>query len=208
MTPLSTRRRSALTATLVAVMTAVVASNLGASPAFANAPGTSYYSPTSSNEVLSYNRMLRLQHSGSANGTIIGTFEHATLDGSAAQFGIRRSTDDGHTWSTISTLSDPLTGPGHPADHMWEPYLFEFPTALGGYPAGTLIMVADIEPTTGGTSTSFVQWRSTNSGASWSYVSNFQNGGAPGSGIWEPFLAIDSMGRLVCYFSDERQNGI
>lgn len=207
MTSLSTSRRPLQSVTLVAVLTAIVAVILGAPPAFANAPGTSYYSPTSSNEVLSYNRMVRLQHSGTANGAIIGTFEHATLDGSAAQFDIRRSTDDGQTWSTISTLSDPLTGLGHPADHMWEPYLFEFPTALGGYPAGTLMMVADVEPTTGAANTNFVEWRSTNSGASWTYVSNFQNGGAPGSGIWEPFLAVDSTGHLVCYFSDERQNG-
>lgn len=201
-------RRSGRTITLIAVLTAVLAVLIDAPPAFANSPGASFYSPTSTNEVLSYNRMVRLQHSGTVNGTIIGTFEHATLDGSAAQFDIRRSTDDGQTWSTISTLADPLTGAGHPADHMWEPYIFEFPKALGGYPAGTLLLVADVEPTTGATNTNFVEWRSTNGGISWTYVSNFQNGGGPGSGIWEPFLAVDSTGHLICYFSDERQNGM
>jgi hypothetical protein len=202
-------RRRRWIAVVLAIICSVVAGiglGVGTQKAQANSAGSGYYAPSSSNEVLSYNRIIRLQHSGAANGTLIGTFEHATLDGSAAHFLIRKSTDDGSTWSTISTLSDPLTGTGHPADHMWEPSLFEFPTSIGDYAAGTLILVGDIE-TSVSTSTNFVDWRSTDGGATWTYVSDFQTGGAPGAGIWEPFLALDSSGNLNCYFSDERQNG-
>jgi len=89
---------------------------------------------------------------------------------------------------------------------MWQPFLFEFPKTLGAYPAGTLLLVGNMAPSNNLT-TSFVEWRSTNGGATWTYVSDFQNGAGTGNGIWEPFLALDSSGNLVTYFSDERQSG-
>jgi hypothetical protein len=178
----------------------------GSTAASANSGGSSFYTPASSNEFLAYNRVIRLAHSGSENGDLIGTFEHANLDGTATQFDIRQSTNDGATWSTISTVSDPLTGSGHPSDQLWQPFLYEFPKTLGSYPAGTLLLVGNAAPSNN-TSTSFLEWRSTNDGATWTFVSDFQNGGGEGDGIWEPFLALDSSGNLNCYFSDERQNG-
>lgn len=94
------------------------------------------YTSTSSNDFLAYSRVARLAHS--ANSTLLGTFEHADKSGGAASFDIQRSTDDGASWSTLSTLSDLLTGSGHPSSQMWQPFLFELPQALGAYPAGTL----------------------------------------------------------------------
>ena len=194
-------------ALLAIIALTAIGSVVGVStPASANDAGTAFYSPGSSNEFMAYSRVIRLQYSGSANGTLIGTFEHRNIDGTPTTFVIRKSTDDGATWSTLTTLSDPLTGSGHPSDQMWQPAFFEFPTAMGGYPAGTLLLQGNMAPSNN-TSTSFVEWRSTNAGASWNYVSNFQNGGGEGSGIWEPFMALDSAGNLVTYFSDERQNG-
>jgi hypothetical protein len=179
---------------------------LSIAPASANTTVSSFYTPASNNEFLAYNRIIRLAHSGSSNGQLIGSFEHANLDGTATQFDIRKSTDDGSTWSTLSTVSDPLTGSGHPSSQLWQPFLFEFPSTLGAYPAGTLILVGNSAPSNNA-STSFVEWRSTDDGATWTYVSDFQNGGGEGNGIWEPFLALDSSGNLNAYFSDERQNG-
>jgi hypothetical protein len=200
-------RLGKITAALAVLLLMICAAvGLGATSATANSPGNSFYTPASSNEFLAYNRIIRLAHSGSLNGQLIGTFEHANLDGTATQFDIRKSTDDGTSWSTISTLSDPLTGSGHPSSQLWQPFLFEFPTSLGAYPAGTLVLVGNSAPSNNA-STSFVEWRSTNDGATWTYVSDFQNGGGEGSGIWEPFLALDSSGDLNAYFSDERQNG-
>lgn len=185
----------------------------GAGPASANDTGSTFYAPASANEALAYSRVIRLQHSGSANGTLIGTFEHANLNGTPTDFVIRTSNDDGQTWSTLATLSDPLTGPGHPASQMWQPALFEFPTAMGGFPAGTLLLQGNMVPANDQT-TSLVEWRSTDHGQTWSFVSDFQNGGAVGtgpagaggSGVWEPFMAVDSSRNLVTYFSDERDN--
>lgn len=197
----------------LAIMTVVWALAMGANPAHANDAGSAFYAPSSSNEALAYSRVIRLEHSGSANGTLIGTFEHANLDGTPTDFVIRSSTDGGATWSTSATVGDPLSGAGHPASQMWQPALFEFPVAMGGFPAGTLLLQGNVVPENDLT-TSFVEWRSTDHGNTWSFVSNFQNGGAVGggaagaggSGIWEPFMAMDSSGNLVTYFSDERDN--
>lgn len=197
-------RIAALAAVVLAIAVALVAGV--AAPAHANSAGSSLYTATSSNDFLAYSRVIRLAHSGSANGTLLGTFEHADKSGAAASFLIRQSSDDGATWSTRSSVSDPLSGAGHPSSQMWQPFLFEFPQTLGAYPAGTLLLVGNVTPSTN-TSTTFVEWRSSDGGATWSYVSAFQTGGGEGTGIWEPFLALDSTGKLNCYFSDERQSG-
>lgn len=201
--------------TVLSATTLVAASliSFAPNPAVANDIGSVFYAPTSSNEALAYSRVIRLEHSGTADGTLIGTFEHANLDGTPTAFVIRASNDDGQSWDNLATLTDPLTGTGHPASQMWQPALFEFPFAMGGYPAGTLLLQGNIVPSNDQT-TSLVEWRSTDHGQTWSFVSDFQNGGsvgagaagAGGSGVWEPFMTVDSSGNLVTYFSDERDN--
>ncbi|MCA1217208.1 exo-alpha-sialidase [Streptomyces sp. 8L] len=194
-------------AALILAATAGVATSPSAS---ANAPGGSMYTRASANEFLAYSRVIRLEHSGTANGTLIGTFEHASLDGTASGFVIRASDDDGATWRTLTTVTDPLTGAGHPSDQFWQPFLYELPKQMGAYPAGTLLLAGNIAPSSQAR-TDFVLWRSTDQGAHWSYQDIVQTGGggsgAPhgGSGIWEPFLTEDGAGRLAMYFSDERQ---
>jgi hypothetical protein len=124
-------------------------------------------------------------------------------------FIIERSTDSGQSWQSIATVQDGETGAGHPWSHMWQPSLFEFPQTLGSYPAGTLLLVGNVVNSDASAS-HFESWRSTDSGAHWTYVSTFQTGGGvgnpQGSGIWEPDLQIDKNGNLVCYFSDERES--
>ncbi|WP_435178665.1 family 16 glycoside hydrolase [Actinacidiphila sp. bgisy145] len=194
---------------LTAVILAATAAVATAPSASANAAGGSMYTRASTNEFLAYSRVIRLAHSGSADGTLIGSFEHANLDGSASGFVIRSSADDGADWQTLSTVSDPLTGAGHPSDQFWQPFLYELPQQMGAYPAGTLLLVGNIAPSSQA-ETDFVLWRSTDHGASWTYQDIVQKGGggsgAPhgGSGIWEPFLTTDGAGRLAMYFSDER----
>jgi Domain of Unknown Function (DUF1080) len=190
---------------LSCVALAASAIALRAPAALANVPGNAMYSPASANESLAYDRVIRLEHSGSANGTLLATFEHSGLNGTASQYIIRQSTDDGQTWSTLATVSDGQTGTGHPWRTLYQPFLFEFPQTLGAYPAGTLLLVGNVLPPDG-SSTNFEEWRSTDHGATWTYVETFQTGGTAGAGIWEPFLGLDSFGNLLCYFSDERQN--
>lgn len=179
---------------------------VGLVPGAANADdaGTALYTPTSATEANAYARAIQLRHSGSANGTLLATFEHWYTDGSPAQLTIKRSTD-GASWSTLATVGDPLTGAGHPVSQMWQPFLFEFPQQLGAYPAGTLLLVANMVPADG-SYTEFFEWRSTDHGATWSPVGTVQQGGTFGAGIWEPFLGLDSSGQPLMYFSDERDS--
>jgi hypothetical protein len=170
---------------------------------------TSMYTRSSTAERLAYARVIRLQHSGSRNGTLLGTFEHSRSDGTPAKFIIRESVNNGATWTTKATIGDPLTGPGHPSNHLWQPFLFELPKQMGAFPAGTLILLGNIAPSST-KNTNIVLWRSTDHGATWKYQSIIQTGGgvggAPhgGSGVWEPFLVVNGTGQLAMYFSDER----
>ncbi|WP_425824984.1 family 16 glycoside hydrolase [Streptomyces fractus] len=195
---------------LVGLLLSLVTGIAAAPGAVANEDGDSFYTRASSNEFLAYSRIIRLQHSGAADGTLIGTFEHATKDGSASEFVIRTSHDDGATWTTLTTVGDPLTGENHPSDQFWQPFLFELPKKMGKYPAGTLLLAGNMAPSEK-VRTDFVLWRSTDHGAHWDFQSVLQTGGgsigAPhgGSGVWEPFLAVDGAGRLAMYFSDERR---
>ncbi|WP_162929384.1 sialidase family protein, partial [Streptomyces sp. YIM 130001] len=177
--------------------------------ALANGSGDSFYTRESSDEFLAYSRIIRLEHSGSSNGTLIGTFEHANRGGGPSEYVIRTSKDDGATWRTLTTVSDPLEGEDHPSDQLWQPFLFELPKKMGKYPAGTLLLAGNMAPSSD-SGTDFVLWRSTDHGANWDVQSRLQTGGgkdgAPhgGSGIWEPFLTVDGAGRLAMYFADER----
>lgn len=192
---------------LIALMTGFV--GLTPQPASANESGESVYTRESGNEALAYPRVVRLEHSGEANGTLLATFERSLRDGEPSAFLIRQSSDDGASWETIATVGDPLTDANHPAESMWQPFIYEFPTALGDYPAGTLIMVGNMSPQR--SHTDFVLWRSTDHGHTWEFESLLQSGGPSrgaeygGTGIWEPFITLDGEGQLAMYFSDERR---
>ncbi|HEY6738578.1 MAG TPA: family 16 glycoside hydrolase [Actinopolymorphaceae bacterium] len=172
-------------------------------PAAADAPGELLYRPTSSTESNAYARMIRLAHAGEQNGRLLATWEHWHDDGTPAEFEIRSSDDNGETWQTLATVGDPQTGPGHPVSRMWQPFLFEFPHEIGGYAAGTLLLVGNTVPSDG-SFTEFVAWRSSDHGRTWAYEGVIQRGGTFGQGIWEPFLTLDKRGRLLMYFADER----
>ena len=135
--------------------------------ALANSVGTSLYTPAASNEAVAYDRLIRLAHSTNParpNGTLLATFEHWTTDGTATSFLIEKSADDGQSWTQIATVGDGETGTGHPWSHMYQPFLFEFPSALGAYPAGTLLLVGNVLPPDSSV-THFEEWRSADQGA-------------------------------------------
>jgi hypothetical protein len=52
------------------------------------------------NEDASYPRVIRLQPSGSANGTLLATFSHSGYNNQPSSFPIYQSTDGGQTWSS------------------------------------------------------------------------------------------------------------
>src|SRR5487761_1380371 len=137
--------------------------------AHANAIGHPVYQTTSSSEVTGYARVIQLQNSGSLwNGELLATFEHWYTNGTNVPLIIRQSTDGGNTWSTLATVYDPNGN-----NDMFEPALFEYPTALGSYPAGTLLLVANSIEGGSAPTENFMSWRSTDHGATWTYVNTF-----------------------------------
>ncbi|BBC31076.1 hypothetical protein SGFS_023700 [Streptomyces graminofaciens] len=148
-----------------------------------------------------YPRALRLQHNGSANGTILSTFEQYT--NGTPVFPIYRSTDNGNSWTKISEVADTQNGWGM----RWEPELFELPTAMGGFPAGTILAAGDSVPGDRA-ATKIDLYASTDRGQTWSFVTNIATGGRAISSngytpVWEPFFLI-SGGKLIVYYSDQR----
>jgi hypothetical protein len=190
---------------LVIAAMALVAVFLPASRAVADGTGNLIYTPSSANEANAYARMITLQHAGAQNGTLLATFEHWYTDGTPSQYLIRSSTDNGSTWSTLSTVPDAQTGAGHPVSQMWQPFLFEFPQRLGSYPAGTIMLVGNTVPA-GVAYTEFQEWLSFDHGKTWKPMGVIQSGGTFNDGIWEPSVHLDSEGQLVMDFSDERDS--
>jgi len=167
-------------------------------PAGEQGGGSVMYAPSSGSESLGYARMIRLAYAGSANGTLLATFEHSAGGGAITDYEIRKSTDDGATWSTLSTVPGDIGS--------LAPFLFEYPQQLGSYPAGTLMLLGN---TVNGSNTGATirEWLSIDHGAHWTYVGVVQSSsGGPGDGVWEPFVMVDKSGDLAMFFSDERQH--
>jgi hypothetical protein len=155
-----------------------------------------------------YPRLIRLNHSGSANGTLLATFEQSPGNtGNKPVFPIYRSTDDGKTWTHLSDIVDTQNNWGM----VWQPQLFEMPQTIGNVPAGTILAA--------GYSVQFGSnwvhrygkidlYRSDDHGLTWQFMSNIAQAGDYDHPIWEPFFAIDKYGNLVCYYSDEREHEV
>lgn len=113
---------------------------------------------------------------------------------------IEASDDDGHTFHRIAEIHDPTATHGD----MGYASLFELPSHVGAYPAGTVLWAA----TTGWnapvqTRTSRERlWASTDRGTHWRFVSDIAV--APNHyNTWEPSLSMAGDGELVAFYSDE-----
>ena len=152
-----------------------------------------------------YERIVRLD-----NGDLLATWMRAfpvsnNFIGGMKSFYFYRSSDDGRTWQHISTL-DPSDFPGLSRDKMGMHTLYVLPQALGAFPKGTLLFAAndwdDTQPYT------VHIWRSTDNGMTWQKHSDMAPRSAGvGGRVWEPEFAVSSGGQLICYYSDERQDG-
>jgi len=152
------------------------------------------YKPSDSSQFAGYPRVIRLAHNGPANGTLLATF--GINVGGTDSLLIYRSTDDGRSWSRLSTLADGAYG-----GHMCCETLFEEPHALGRQPAGTLLL-SESAGAAGTVGHELKVFRSRDYGRTWTYLSSCAKGAG---GVWEPDFQINRAGRLVCYFSDERR---
>ncbi|MGW5431588.1 RICIN domain-containing protein [Streptomyces sp. NPDC004059] len=187
---------------LLAAAVALVLPAAGPAHAISRASQTMYTPPSNAPSPGSlYPRALRLQYSGSSNGTLLATFEQ--YSSGTPVFPIYRSTDNGNSWTQISSITDTHNGFGM----RYQPFLYELPTAVGNFPAGTILAAGNSIPGDL-SSTELDLYASTDHGASWSYVSTIATGGKadPTNGqtpVWEPFLMV-SGSKLIVYYSDQR----
>ncbi|GMX66813.1 hypothetical protein Elgi_60850 [Paenibacillus elgii] len=142
------------------------------------------------------------------NGDVLATFTRKfpvnTGWAGMQPFDFYRSTDNGRTWTYLSQIDPNQFGLNRDKQAMTT--LYVLPQQVGGYPAGTLLFAStDWDP---GTMYTIHIWRSTDNGASWQLHGNLAaQGGAGTHHTWEPEFAVSSDGRLICYYSDERQAG-
>ncbi|MFF4119035.1 RICIN domain-containing protein [Streptomyces sp. NPDC001714] len=187
---------------LLAVVATLVLPAAGRADALARPSQTMYTPPSNAPSPGSfYPRALRLEHNGSANGTILSTFEQYTSG--TPVFPIYRSTDNGNSWTKLSDVTDTQNGWGM----RWEPQLFELPTAMGDFPAGTILAAGDSVPSDRSAS-KIDLYASTDRGQTWSFVTNIATGGPAFSTngytpVWEPFFLMNG-NRLIVYYSDQR----
>ncbi|MBU3065353.1 hypothetical protein KO481_27970 [Nocardia sp. NEAU-G5] len=155
-----------------------------------------------------YPRLIRLGHSGNANGTIVASVN--TLQQTGV---ILASTDGGKTFQQRATIVDPVTT-DVTARRLCCSSLMELPLAVGTLPEGTLLwadttyfdilnVVRHVEQRL---------WASTDHGFHWQYVSSIESAdtffsladwGPRLPAAWEPSLSVAGDGELVAYYSDE-----
>ena len=187
---------------LLAAAVALVLPASGQAHAISRASQTMYTPPSGTPSPGSlYPRAVRLQYSGASNGTMLATFEQ--YSSGTPVFPIYRSTDNGNSWTQISSISDTHNGFGM----RYQPVLYELPTQIGNFPAGTILAAGNSIPSNL-SSTELDLYASTDHGVTWSYVSTIATGGRadPTNGqtpVWEPFLMV-SGSKLIVYYSDQR----
>lgn len=192
---------------LLSAVPAVAVTTGNGSLVYASPPQGSFPDPGGA----TYAKIIVLKHNGSANGTILVTYDQLTWVNGVQVYPIYRSTDNGTTWTH---LTDVVPSNGFPAlTRTSQPFLYEVPQTVGSLAAGTILLAGNLMPADK-SSTRIVIYKSTNQGATWSLLSTVDTGGpatydpsptSKTSAIWEPSLNLDSNGDLVCYFSDERQ---
>lgn len=185
---------------LVSVLTLVIPA--GRADALARPSQTMYTPPSGAPSPGSlYPRAVRMQHNGSANGTILATFEQYTTG--TPVLPIYRSTDNGNSWSKISEVADTQNGWGM----RWEPELFELPAAVGDFPAGTILAAGASVPSDR-SAIKIDVYASTDRGQTWTFAGNIATGGQAydtngNTPVWEPFF-LYANGKLIVYYSDQR----
>lgn len=134
------------------------------------------------------------------NGNLIASFTERPVEGFEHHSAkIYRSTNGGVDWTWIADLTDT-----HREQAIYDPELFVMPTTMGIVPEGTLIAAVR---SAFWVSTSYIDmYRSDDGGETWSFMSNVAAGTGFGSNIYEPFLMVDTSGRLLCYYADERDS--
>lgn len=154
------------------------------------------------NGISTYPRLIRLEHSGAANGRVIASVNGVVGPGVQQGALIFSSDDDGQHFQKIAAIPDLPESRG---TGICCGTIFEVPQQIGVLPPGTLLWSANVgfdkEPQES-RQTRLRVWRSDDHGHTWNYVSdmavvaNHENG-------WEPEFSVTADGRLAGYYSDE-----
>lgn len=147
-----------------------------------------------------YPRLVRLAHSGAANGRILASVSGDVSPGHNAGL-IFESTDDGKSFQKIADVRDV---PETDGTGVCCGSLYELPRKVGSMPAGTLLRAATVGATAPAAERKVRQrvWRSDDHGRTWRHLSDMAV--APNhEGAWEPELSVTEDGRLAGYYSDE-----
>ncbi|MEU5598844.1 RICIN domain-containing protein [Streptomyces sp. NPDC020298] len=198
-----TRRNALAKAAVIGAAAALMGLTTSAPPADAvtYSGGTMWQPPSGAPSYGSlYAHAIRLQHSTDSNGTLLASFEQYSGNGMP----VYRSTDSGHTWTQISTISDQVNSWNN---IQLEPVLYELPQAIGSFPAGTIIAAGDSIPADN-SETKIDMYASTDHGVTWSFVSSIATGGAARdvngqTPVWEPYFMV-AHNKLIAWISDQR----
>ncbi|MFT4030003.1 MAG: DUF1080 domain-containing protein [Protaetiibacter sp.] len=201
----SPRRRPLIAAAVLAVLILALQVLVMTGPAHA-AAGTIVASPTSGTgaENNDYPRIIRLAASTdtSKRGNLLVMYS-INDTGVRTHSVIKRSTDNGATWSTISTLYSPTAGWG-----LYFGSMYELPTASGGLAAGTIVAAGNAWDNSNWGYQEVQTFISTDYGVTWTQRGNCATkSGTPNTvstGLWEPEIILNADGKLACHFSDER----
>jgi hypothetical protein len=135
-------------------------------------------------------------------GVLLATWENYSPEPPLVYFPIYRSVDGGETWKSFSNIHDQVNGWGL----RYQPFLYELPNPIGGFPAGTILAAGNSIPTDL-SQTKIDLYASRDKGYTWKFVSHIAAGGRaiPDNGetpVWEPFLML-YQGKMVAYYSDQ-----
>lgn len=203
----SPRRRGGVrrVATAVLAAAAVVAALTIPSAAWAS-PGSVVAAPSSPSgaENNDYPRIIRLASSADPahRGDLLVMYS-VNDTGVRTHSVVKRSTDRGQTWTTVSTLYSTTPGWG-----IYFGSMYELPQAVAGLPAGTIIAAGNAWDNVNWSNQEVQTFISTDYGATWTPRGNcITKSGAPNqvsTGLWEPEIILNADGKLACHVSDER----
>ncbi|MGN6818326.1 MAG: sialidase family protein [Sphingomonas sp.] len=164
-------------------------------------PAAAQRTELSSNETL-YPRLVRLSHGTTGNGRIVASV--TSFPSGKGEEQIFASDDSGRTFARIGTINDADFAKG-----LCCGTLYELPQAVGALYAGTLLWAGSVGGDVQGAPMQIKIFRSSDRGATWSYLSNCLTATVNRSagGLWEPEFTIAADGSLVCFYSDETQVG-
>lgn len=129
---------------------------------------------------------------------LLASFTEAPVDGPGEPVvRFHKGYDLGRAWTHLSSLSDTHRGQG-----FRDPEPFLMPDTMGSVPAGTVL--CGVTSWQEGSPSYIDVYRSDDEGLNWEYMSTVASGNGMSQNVYHPFFLIDRLGRLLCYYSDER----